>query len=1090
MNTQNLIRSLKYILLSIKQGDQALNDKVKRLDQIIRFTVSHLSDQENLYFSSYYAKYSFLSSKYKISGREQYLFHTFRKLSDSNPDKVESKHVDLGIHVINLITKRCLNTTVYEGITHTQIESDFVFHSRKEQEIFIPYHLSFLLNYDIVHEKFSIGDDDGSNVWLDFEDDQDSKELKSHIAQLEKWNRLPIKIALFDSRVTDGTYTASYYVLEPDFLIDVTSISEAFDAFGVSVAGYGLRKLIDKGASLSLHVGNLANVILDELIYDPFISFNHFKNRIFQINPMAFASFTNDQVRQLLETIELHYNNIKNAVNVDLDQQGINGKNVYVEPSFYAPRIGVQGRFDLLHQQGDIMNIIELKSGKTFRPNSYGLNNSHYHQTLLYDLILESNYGKNIKRNNFILYSAESDRPLRYAPNIKSEQREALKVRNRIYIDECQMQNSSSEDNYIRKYLEKYSGKLSGFKGQDITEVSKIYSGLTEKEKAYWESSFSFLSREYSLSKIGDELSEFSKGLSSIWQLDDDQKKERFLIINNLKITLDNSQEEDPHLLLEYSEDSAELSNFRVGDIIILYPSDALHSRQMKSQIFKCTLSKIDNDHIVIRLRSRQMNAKAFDQNKLWNIERDILDSSFSKTFRQLFHFAKADKIKRALILGAQQPSEYESLPISKMEGVTNIQQKIIMKAIASEDYHLIWGPPGTGKTSVILKEIITHYHRNTQTRMLIIAYTNRAVDEICQAIESIDEDINYIRIGSKYSCGEAYKKRLLNKHLESISDRKSLKQLLKSQQIYIGTLASIIGKPELFDLLDFGICLVDEASQILESSLAGILTKAKKFVLIGDHLQLPAIVLQKPFQAEIEESELKEVGFRSYAESLFERLYRQCTHHKWTWAYSQLSEQGRMHQSIMGVVNDLFYSDELQLLPQNDRIRSNDLTMIINDSRLLYHSTPVNDSATSKKVNLYEAKAVCRIIEKILTNFQNQKMDFHPESIGVITPFRAQIALIKSELKEKKIDSSNITIDTVERYQGGARDIIIMSAVVNSPFQLEALVSTNSEGIDRKLNVAISRAREQFILVGNQEILEYEEQYMRLIQKCQIINI
>ena len=1085
MDSKNLIKSIRIAIRSLYQGDQDIQQKIIKIDQIIRYTVSHLSDKENLFFASYYAKVSFLCTKYKISPRNQFLFHSFRKFA-SDKRSLKKDHVDLGVYVLNNLTKKCLDDSIYENDLTNAISHFFNFQQNNSKTEFKPYEVAFLKAFDEEKEMFILENSQGLEFQIGLQNDEDAKELQTYLIKLGEWNRLPIKVALFNIRKNENGITVSHYVIEPDFLIDVTSVSEAFDAFGISVAGYGLKKMIDKGASISLHIGNLANVILDELIYDPTISFNHFKNKIFRISPMAFASFTNEQVKQLVETTNNHYRNIKKIVNKDFQNQGINGNSVFVEPSFYAPRIGIQGRFDLLHDTKDVMNIIELKSGKTYRPNTYGLNNSHYHQTLLYDLILETNFGKSTKRNNFILYSAESENGLRYAPTIRSEQTEALRVRNRIFIEECKMQCYEPDSSFIKDFLGEYDGKLSGFKGQDLKDVQKIYGSLSAAEKAYWETSFSFLSREYSLSKIGDELVESSKGLSAIWQLDQSQKHERFLLLNDLNISINNSQEDDPHLLLEFTEDTNLLSNFRIGDIIILYPSHALSDNRLRSQIFKCTLSEIKKDHVIVRLRSKQMNHKAFDSNKRWNIEHDILDSSFSKSFRQLYHFAKGEKEKRSLILGARPPKEYEDIVIEKHPSTTNAQHEIVKKAIASEEYHLIWGPPGTGKTSIILKEIISRYYSKTQLRLLIIGYTNRAVDEICNALEGIDKDLEYIRIGSKYSCGDAYKSKLLNAHLNSVNDRKSLKQLLNNTQIYIGTLASIIGKPELFDLLQFGVCIVDEASQILEASLAGLLTKTKKFILIGDHLQLPAIVLQKSHQSAIENENLNVLGFRSYGESLFERLYRRCIDQNWYWAYSQLTEQGRMHTEIMNIVNDLFYQGRLKELPINKKVeKSQKRTTYSNeklDSRVTFIPTPVNDEVSSKKVNHYEAKAIVKVINELTLG-----RNYSDIEIGIITPFRAQIAMIKSEFEAKKIDYSKITIDTVERYQGGARDIIIMSTAVNTPFQMDALVSKNVDGIDRKLNVAISRARELFILVGNEEVLSYSDQYVELIKRSSI---
>ena len=95
---------------------------------------------------------------------------------------------------------------------------------------------------------------------------------------------------------------------------------------------------------------------------------------------------------------------------------------------------------------------------------------------------------------------------------------------------------------------------------------------------------------------------------------------------------------------------------------------------------------------------------------------------------------------------------------------------------------------------------------------------------------------------------------------------------------------------------------------------------------------------------------------------------------------------------------------------------------------------------------------------------------DFNPnETVGVITPFRAQIANIRNHLDNKLQD---ITIDTVERFQGSERKIIIVSFAVKSTTQLGAIQSLNDEGVDRKLNVAITRAKDHLILIGSEDVL------------------
>ena len=93
--------------------------------------------------------------------------------------------------------------------------------------------------------------------------------------------------------------------------------------------------------------------------------------------------------------------------------------------------------------------------------------------------------------------------------------------------------------------------------------------------------------------------------------------------------------------------------------------------------------------------------------------------------------------------------------------------------------------------------------------------------------------------------------------------------------------------------------------------------------------------------------------------------------------------------------------------------------------------------------------------------------------SIGIITPYRAQIAQIRQQLLAENIDVESLTIDTVERYQGGARDIILISLCTNNFAQLDALVSMSEEGVDRKLNVALTRARKHLVILGQSRIID-----------------
>ena len=109
--------------------------------------------------------------------------------------------------------------------------------------------------------------------------------------------------------------------------------------------------------------------------------------------------------------------------------------------------------------------------------------------------------------------------------------------------------------------------------------------------------------------------------------------------------------------------------------------------------------------------------------------------------------------------------------------------------------------------------------------------------------------------------------------------------------------------------------------------------------------------------------------------------------------------------------------------------------------------------------------------------------------TLGVVTPYRSQIALIRKELQAKGIPALlDISVDTVERYQGSERDVIIYSFCVNHRYQLKFLPNLTEENgvqIDRKLNVALTRARKRMIAIGVVEILKENPIYAQFIDSC-----
>lgn len=113
--------------------------------------------------------------------------------------------------------------------------------------------------------------------------------------------------------------------------------------------------------------------------------------------------------------------------------------------------------------------------------------------------------------------------------------------------------------------------------------------------------------------------------------------------------------------------------------------------------------------------------------------------------------------------------------------------------------------------------------------------------------------------------------------------------------------------------------------------------------------------------------------------------------------------------------------------------------------------------------------------------------------TLGIITPYRSQIALIRKELSQTGIpELEDIMVDTVERYQGSERDVIIYSVCANYAWQLPLLSNLSEEDghvIDRKLNVALTRAREQFFLIGAPSVLREAPLYKALMEAAYVAD-
>ncbi|MEZ4921172.1 MAG: AAA domain-containing protein [Saprospiraceae bacterium] len=912
------------------------------------------------------------------------------------------------------------------------------------------------------------------------------------IQLLRKVFGFPMSMVLLEVEIdAQGAYRPRVFVFEPDFLVDVSAISECFKDHGSEPFYHLVKKFLPFQQTQPILLGNIANFFLDRLLNEPEAKYSDLFRETFRVFPFAYAPMADSEVRSLNGKAQKHFLHLKNMASGGFEQQEIFPEDSILEPTFYSAQYGIQGRLDLFYKKEDKAAIVELKSGQPYRPNSYGIQRSHFTQTLLYDLLVRSVFGAGLDPVKYILYSGADLNQLRFAPTVAPEQWEALQVRNQLIALERLLQDivPGIEQVPVFSRLSSKNGQGKGFLQRDFTLFESTFSGLDALERKYFNAFAGFIARENALAKIGEPGNDRAHGNAALWRLDYTEKQESFALLSHLELLENRADAPEPEMVFKKTEQTNPLANFRVGDIAVLYGANSEEDTVLDSQVLKCTITELSPDRVVVQPRYQQFNKKPFENARYWNLEPDMLETGFVAMYRSLFEWASCAPNKRRQLLHPP------AISCEKRTGPLTVET-----IVNSPDFFLLWGPPGTGKTSVMLRGISEWILNRTEDNLLLLAYTNRAVDELCEALDSLGGNIRgqYLRIGSVHATSERFRGQLLKTHVSKVESRAELREVLESRRIFVGTVASFSQNDALLQLKKIQRVVIDEASQLLEPQLLGLLSRFEHFILIGDHRQLPAVTSQQADKTRVEDPDLNSIGLRDLRDSYFERLYRLCVENNWHEHFGQLNRQGRMHEEIMAFPNRHFYDGMLQTLgPELDprEWQKQDSEYVIpealqaqsyySDHRVLFIPAEEPSALPGQKTSRAEAERVVEAVRYFQELYAANGKAWDPlVSMGVITPWRAQIAQVRACMSEAGLDPDCITIDTVERYQGGAREVIVLSCCVHSEYQLASLVNQSTEGVDRKLNVALTRARQHLLVIGNPEILIRDPHYADFMEQ------
>lgn len=425
-------------------------------------------------------------------------------------------------------------------------------------------------------------------------------------------------------------------------------------------------------------------------------------------------------------------------------------------------------------------------------------------------------------------------------------------------------------------------------------------------------------------------------------------------------------------------------------------------------------------------------------------------------------------------------------------------QEKAVNEVLWAKDVAVVHGPPGTGKTTTLVEAIFETLRRESQ--VLVCAQSNMAVDWISEKL--VDRGINVLRIGNPTRVNDKMLSFTYERRFEAHPDypqlwsiRKAIRELrqqrkhadswhqkmdrLKSRatELELRIRSSLFGEARVIAstltgaanrVLEgekYSTLFIDEAAQALEAACWIAIRKAGRVILAGDHCQLPPTV--KSIMA------LK----GGLGKTLMERIVENKPE-----TVTLLKMQYRMNEQIMKFSSEWFYNGMVESAPT------------VSHRGILDYDTPMMWIDTAEcdgkeefvgenfgRINRAEAELTLQTLQQYLEKIGKQRILEESIDVGIISPYRAQVQLLRKELRKREFFRPYrhlLTVNTVDGFQGQERDIILIS-----------LVRSNDGGDIgflrdlRRMNVAITRARMKLIILGSSETMTSHPFYKKLYE-------
>ncbi|XP_068403788.1 solute carrier family 25 member 16 isoform X2 [Eschrichtius robustus] len=902
-----------------------------------------------------------------------------------------------------------------------------------------------------------------------------------------------------------------YLILYPDMLISGTSIASSIRCMRRAVLSETFKS--SDPATRQMLIGTVLHEVFQKAISDSFapeklqeLAFQTVQE-IRHLKEMYRLNLNQDEIKQEVEEylpsfskwagdfMHKHTSTDFPQMQLSLPSDGSNGNSTCnievinsldIEESIWSPRFGLKGKIDVtvgvkIHRgcktKYKIMPL-ELKTGK--ESNSI----EHRSQLVLYTLLSQERRAD--PEAGLLLYLKTGQ--MYPVPANHLDKRELLRLRNQMAFSLFHRINKSAtgeektklaplpqiiEEQQTCKYCSQmgncalYSRAVEQ-QMDDSSVPTSMQPKIKEETQHLKLKHLEYFSLWCLMLTLESQSKHNTKNYQTIWLTPASDMEESGSCIRNLIRTEHVKTVCDGQYLhnFQHKHGAMPITNLMAGDRIILSGEErtlfALSRGYMKEINMTTVTCLLDRnlsglpESTLFRLDQEEKHCDV--DTPLGNLSKLMENTCASQKLRDLIiDFREPQFIS---YLSSVLPHDAKDTVACILKGLNKPQRQAMKKVLLSKDYTLIVGMPGTGKTTTICTLVRILYACGFS--VLLTSYTHSAVDNILLKLAKFK--IGFLRLGQTQKVHPDIQKFTE----EDICRSKSIRSLalleeLYNSQLIVATTCMGVNHP-IFSRKTFDFCIVDEASQISQPICLGPLFFSRRFVLVGDHQQLPPLVLN---------CEARALGM---SESLFKRLEQNKN------AVVQLTVQYRMNSKIMSLSNKLTYEGKLEC--GSDKVANAVINLPNFKDVKLELEFYADYSENPWLVEVFEPKnpvcflntdkvpapeqvekgGVSNITEAKLVVFLTSifiKAGCNPSDIGIIAPYRQQLKVINDLLAHSSLGM--VEVNTVDKYQGRDKSIILVSFVRSSKD------GTLGELLKdwRRLNVAITRAKHKLILLG-----------------------